>query len=170
MLTEKFIFYKEYVWEKPNYKTYASRVKKWMEFCKAIKIKLPTKYKITSSTKECNTCRKMLFFKYFYKDKRFNKYRNKCIDCLNKANKNQEALNKNSREWKKRNKDLVKLDYIYYRDPIIQNNIKIIWKQKKDKAKYNKYYYFINKWYDKEFLLKIYNLNINKLIAKQDFM
>lgn len=166
------IYYQAFNWEKPHYQTFFDRIKSWYTKEEAISMNFKstkkTKTKVSKEWRVCTKCKKRLLWKHFHKRKNWLiGYRSDCKDCFNKHSKEyknrewiREKINANEklrREWK--GKEYYNLDILYYNDSIIKRNRAIL-RKKEDKIdiRINKFYYFFNKWYDKEYLLKLYNL------------
>ncbi len=174
-ITEKYYFYHNYEWEKPNYVTFYNRINNWYSFEDAIKIlpkKRPTKTKVVQNWRVCSKCNKYKSWKDFYKRKAWKLgYRSDCKECNNKYVQSNHMLNDNREKRNAKEKIrrqttgeiYYKLDLKYYSDHLIKKNRKILWKKESKKdIRLNKFHYFLNKWYDKEFLLKLYWLKVTE--------
>lgn len=151
-------FYDEYKWEKCSINCFYKRISKWETYQEAIKPKI-----ITADRIVCNKCWKS---KLLWS---FNKWRHTCRECTKVKNWNYYQENKD-RIFKKRKQqrdstlgvERRRLDTIFYSDPNIQKIISIDWPEKRKKkalkweiAK-DKYFYFLNRWYDKDLLTQLY--------------
>lgn len=172
--TEKYFYYHNFEWEKPSYVTFYNRIYEWYSFEDAIKIaqkKRWTKTRVVQNWRVCVKCNRFKFWNEFYKRKTWKLwFRSDCKECHNKyvqSNhmKEENRIRRNEKEKIRRQtkwKLYYELDLKYYSDPLIKKNRKIIWKKESKKdIRVNKFYYFFNKWYDKEFLLKLYWLKLS---------
>lgn len=169
MLKEIWKFYKSYEWKKCSYSTYTKRVYAWNSFEEAIIKWHITKIKnwINCDKKKCKKCWCMKYFSDFYKSKEW--YVSKCKVCMREVLKEYHKRNRDKIIKKKKErrqtelwKIKTKLDKIFYSDKNIKKIIQIEWKQKRIKQarkweiQKDKFFYFISRGYEREFLIKIY--------------
>lgn len=171
------IYYQAFEWEKPHYQTFRDRIKAWYTKEQAININFKstknTKTKVSHNWRFCSKCKKYKSWSDFYKRKIWKLwYRSDCKECNNKyvqSNhmKEENRIRRNEKEKIRRQtkwKLYYELDLKYYSNPLIKKNRKIIWKKESKKdIRVNKFYFFLNKWYDKEFLLNLYKLKTSDI-------
>lgn len=173
MKTELWLFYHNYTWKKCSYDCYVKRVSRyWMTYEQAI---VPwhmkqIKMKINDNWKICSMCNEWKYFSYFNKDKRTSTwYTARCWECIRKVMRDYYASNTEKvkeSKYKYRKTELwnirSRLDSIFYRDKNIKKSISLTpeSKRKRDVMKWevtkDKYFYFLNKWYDRKLLEKLY--------------
>ena len=169
MLKEIWKFYQSYEWKKCSYSTYTKRVYAWYSFEEAIIKWHITKIKnwISSEKKICKKCGGNKHFSEFKKD--WNWLTSKCKVCLREIAREYHKKNRDkilSKKKERRQTELwrlkMKLDKIFYSDKNIKKVIQIEWKSKrvkqatKGEIRKDKFFYFLSRGYEKEFLTKIY--------------
>lgn len=167
--TEAYLYYYKHTWEKCKYNKYYRRVKKWIPFDKAIStLRLAgekrTITKITRNWRVCSICLKNKDWKDYYPWAWYNNKETRCKDCSLEAKKlygkkYADKIKERKDNYRKteRWKRLQELDYIFYRDENIKKIIKIQWRHRnKKEVSLDKYYYFLNRWYNKKELEELY--------------
>jgi len=110
---------------------------------------MKTNNKITDKWRECSVCWVYKPWSEFFRNvcNNQNRHSTRCKECYNK--KIIEKIQENQIY------NIEELNIIYYSDPVIINNIKILnWVEKNSIE--SKYYFFLNKWYEKKFLKLIF--------------
>lgn len=170
--TENYLFYENYKWDKCDYTLYKNRVYRWMIRKDAIKpknkiCKILPKTNVTFNWRVCTKCLKNLWWISFCKNRNgTNWYDWVCRDCKNQYRRERrevewvrEKEREKEKEYRKNNKELYKLNFIFYWDKQVRKNMKIQWKLRKhSEAKLDKYYYFLSKWYDRKKLKEIFKI------------
>ena len=155
----------EYTWKKCSLDTFYRRMKKWYSFEESIKQWHLAKINnwIKDYWRKCNCCNK------FKENLFFTTNRSICKECARQKYKEYHLKNKNKiSERRKNNRKLesenikTRLDSIFYKDKNIKKVIEIQWKSYRSKLarrweiKKDKFFYFLSRWYEREFLSKIY--------------
>lgn len=131
-------------------------------------LKKSSKTKITDTGRICTKCWCYKKWIDFSKDKNHKTwYSTQCLECRNKYKleyRKKEWIREKELQYKKehRTKEKTKLDNIYYQDKQIIKNREILKQFKshlflRKEAKENKINYFLNRWYDLNYLKKIFN-------------
>lgn len=165
-ITELWLFYNNYKWDKCSKDCFYKRVRNWMSFNEAIKKwhLMKIKNKISTDWRVCRKCNKRKSFFHY------STWKSYCKICTRIESKKYEENNKEKialRRKKKRETDLIhikriELDNIFYNDKNIKKIIQIEWKEKRIKRavkwdiQKDKFFYFLNKWYDKDMLITLY--------------
>lgn len=158
-------FYNNYKWEKCIKSTFQKRILTWVPEELAVLNVNMMKYKnwIDKYWRTCKKCNKWKSFFYFIK------WKSLCKECYN-IKRREEYLERkdiiNARKREKRKTPLaqqkMKLDEIFYSDENIKKIIKIEWIEKRRKKAFkweiqkDKFFYFLNRGYDKDLLISLY--------------
>lgn len=158
-------FYNNYKWKKCIKSTFKKRIIRWVPEELAVLNVNMMKYKnwISESWRTCKNCNKWKSFFYF------TKWKSLCKDCNNAKQRKEYEWKKdiiNARKREKRKAPLaqqrMKLDEIFYADKNIKKIIQIEWKEKRIKRavkwdiQKDKFFYFLNRGYDKDMLIALY--------------
>lgn len=163
-------YYRSYEWKKTNLANFYQRINKfWLTKEEAIKpLHRHIKTKFTIDWRICTQCWVKKLWSDFAKDKTWlNKRSPNCLECRNKNKieyRKSKEVNEKEKEYKRlrrlKNPMITKLDNIYYCNPTIKNNRKIIWKVNRKQAFETKIQFLQNLWYEINYLLTIYRWQI----------